>query len=126
MSKETAAKSFRQLEIWRLAHQLTLIVYGFVKAFPPSEKFILISQLIRAVISVPANIAEGYGRKTRQEFIQFLFISLGSLEEVRYYLILALDLNYLSIKQLSQTELVINKIRSKTLAFINYLRTHDR
>lgn len=124
MSKETALKSFRQLEIWRLSHQLVIIVYRFTKAFPAFEKFSLTNQLLGAVVSIPANIAEGYGRRSNKEFIQFLYISLGSLEEVRYYLILSTDLGYILREQADNAELLINEIRSKTIAFIRFLEIH--
>ena len=124
MSKETALKSFRQLEIWRLSHQLVIMVYQFTKAFPALEKFSLTNQLLRAVVSIPANIAEGYGRRSNKEFIQFLYISLGSLEEVRYYLILSADLGYILREQADKTELLINEIRSKTIAFVRFLEIH--
>ncbi|MBI2309924.1 four helix bundle protein [Candidatus Collierbacteria bacterium] len=124
MSKATAIKSFRQLEIWRLSHQLVVTIYKFTKVFPTLEKFSLTNQLLRAVVSIPANIAEGYGRKSNKEFIQFLYISLGSLEEVRYYLILSADLGYISHEQADQTELLLNEIRSKTIAFIRFLEIH--
>lgn len=124
MSKETALKSFRQLEIWRLSHQLVIIVYRFTKTFPAFEKFSLTNQLLRAVVSIPANIAEGYGRRSNKEFIQFLYISLGSWEEVRYYLILSTDLGYILREQADKTELLINEVRSKTIAFIRFLEIH--
>ena len=124
MSKETALKSFRQLEIWQLSHQLVIMVYQFTKMFPTLEKFSLTNQLLRAVVSIPANIAEGYGRRSNKEFIQFLYISLGSLEEVRYYLILSADLGYISREQADQSELLLNEIRSKTIAFVRYLEIH--
>ena len=124
MSKETALKSFRQLEIWRLSHQFVILVYRLTKSFPELEKFSLTNQLLKAVISIPANIAEGYGRKSNKEFIQFLYISLGSLEEVRYYLILSADLGYILREQADQTELLLNEIRSKTIAFIRFLEIH--
>jgi four helix bundle protein len=100
------------------------MIYRFTKAFPSLEKFSLTNQLLRAVISIPANIAEGYGRKSNKEFIQFLYISLGSLEEVRYYLILSADLGYILREQADQAELLLNEIRSKTIAFVRFLEIH--
>ena len=85
-------QTFNDLRIWQLAHKLTLFIYTQTKSFPSSEKFSLTDQIRRAAVSIAANIAEGFGRHSKKEFINFLFISLGSLEEVRYYLILAIVL----------------------------------
>lgn len=92
-------KSFQELEAWKKAHNLTLAVYSVTRAFPRDERFGLISQLRRAASSVPANIAEGFGRRSTKDFIRYLEIASGSLEEVRYFLILSRDLGYLNGKQ---------------------------
>jgi len=88
-------KSFEDLNIWKEAHYLTLEIYRIAQLFPKDEMFGLTLQLKRASISVPANIAEGMGRNTTKELIQFLYNSRGSLSEIIYYLILAKDLNYI-------------------------------
>ena len=95
MSK-TKIKSFLDLEIWHLSHNLVLEIYSITDSFPKKEQFRLTSQLIRAAYSIPTNIAEGMGRYSRKELIQFLIISRGSVEEVKYFLILAKDLNYIN------------------------------
>lgn len=87
-------KSFLDLEIWQLAHKLVLNIYSLVEKFPNKKEFRLTSQLIRVAISIPSNIAEGMGRYSTKEFIHSLLIARGSLEEVRYYIILAKDLLY--------------------------------
>jgi four helix bundle protein len=86
------AKTFRDLVIWQRAHQLVLSVYRM--NFPRHELFGLTSQLRRAAVSVAANIAEGFKRRGRGDKIRFLNIAQASLEECRYYLILAADLHY--------------------------------
>lgn len=93
---ENEAKGFRQLTVWQKAYELTLEVYRLSKKFPKEEIYGLVSQLQRAAVSVPANIAEGYERNHRKEYLQFLFIAKGSLGEVETYLLLAKDLGYLS------------------------------
>ena len=85
-----------KLQVWKLAHQLTLDVYQISKNFPSSEKFGLTNQVRRSSSSVPTNIIEGQGRQYKKEFIQFLYIAKGSLEEVNYQLFLAKDLRYIS------------------------------
>lgn len=88
-------KSFQDLNIWKEAHQLTLEIYRITSKFPKSEMFGLISQIQRAAVSVPGNIAEGMGRNTTKELLSFTYNSRGSLSEVIYYLILSRDLGYL-------------------------------
>ncbi len=87
---------WRKLEVWKKAHQLVLDIYTATKTFPTEERFRLTDQLCRSVISTPANIVEGQSRQTTKEYLQFLYNARGSLEETRYYLILAKDLKYLS------------------------------
>jgi four helix bundle protein len=88
------ARSFRDLVVWRKAHELVLAIYRYTESFPQREKFGLTHQMRRAAISVPANIAEGFGKRSQAEKARFLNIAEGSLEECRYYLILAQDLGY--------------------------------
>lgn len=88
-------KSFQQLDTWKKAHSLTLEIYHLTATFPRDERFGLVSQLRRAAASVPANIAEGFGRRSTKDFIRYLEIASGSLEETRYHLILARDLGYM-------------------------------
>ena len=86
---------FRQLEVWQESHQLVLMVYRITKGFPGDERFGLVSQMRRAAVSIPANIAEGFKRRGIQDKIRFYNISEGSLEELKYYFILSKDLNYI-------------------------------
>ena len=88
------AKSFQDLLVWQKAHALVLAVYRFSDGFPAKEIYTLTSQLRRSAISVPANIAEGFKKKGPSDKLRFLNIAHGSLEESRYYLILARDLGY--------------------------------
>jgi four helix bundle protein len=88
-------KSFKDLNIWREAHQLTLEIYKITKEFPKEKVYGLISQLRRAAISIPSNIAEGMGRNSTKELLNFIYNARGSLSEVIYYLILAKDLGYI-------------------------------
>ena len=90
----TAAKKNEDLVVWQKAHQLLLAIYKITRNFPKEEIFGLTSQFRRAAISVPANIAEGFKRATIPDKLRLLNIAQGSLEEVRYYLILSRDLEY--------------------------------
>src|SRR5438270_3638580 len=89
-------KDFRKLEVWVKAHELTLAAYRATKAFPPDERFGLTSQIRRSASSVPANIAEGCGRRGDAEFHRFLQIAMGSASELEYHLLLCRDLEYLA------------------------------
>ena len=80
--------------VWQKAHQFVLAVYRLSQSFPNHEVYGLTSQIRRASVSIPANIAEGFKKKTPKEKVRFFNIAQGSLEEVRYYLILTRDLNY--------------------------------
>ena len=88
------ARSFRDLEVWRKAHEFVLGVYTFSASFPKHETYALSIQLRRAAVSIPANIAEGFRKLGRADKIRFMNTAEGSLEECRYYLILAQDLGY--------------------------------
>jgi len=90
----TPARSFKELVVWQKAHQFVLDVYRFTRAFPADERFGLTSQIRRAAVSVPANIAEGFPKRSAADKSRFFNIAQGSLEEVHYYLILAKDLEY--------------------------------
>jgi len=85
---------FQQLETWREAHKLVLMVYQITKGFPGDERYGLVSQMRRAAVSVPANVAEGFKRLGIRDKIHFYNISEGSLEELKYYFILSKDLGY--------------------------------
>lgn len=88
-------KSYKELKVWQKAYQTCLDVYHTTKKFPPEEKFGLTAQIRRAAISIPSNIAEGYGRKTTGEYIQALYVAYGSLCELQTQILLSKDLGYL-------------------------------
>ena len=89
-------ENFQGLEVWQKAHQLALAVYRITKNYPDEERYGLVSQMRRAAVSVPANIAEGFKRRGQADKIRFYNISETSLEEVKYYFILSRDLGYIS------------------------------
>jgi len=96
-----AARSFRDLVVWRKAHEFVLAVYGFTAGFPRQETYGLALQMRRAAVSVPANIAEGFRRRGKTDKARYMNIAEASLEESRYYLILAADLGYGNTDQLT-------------------------
>jgi len=103
-------KTFRDLTVWEKAHALALEIYKLTASFPPRECFGLVSQMRRAGVSIAANIAEGQKRKTTKEFSRFLNISEGSLEELKYYLILSQDLNYISPDNYKNLQPLCNEV----------------
>src|SRR5690242_11827296 len=88
------ARSFKELIVWQKAHQFALEVYRFTRGFPADGRYGLTSQIRRAAVSVPANIAEGFPKRGPNDKARFFNIAQGSLEEVHYYLISAKDLGY--------------------------------
>ena len=88
-------KTFRDLNVWQKAHKLVLNIYKVTKGFPKEETYGLLAQLRRSAASIPTNIVEGFKRKSNKENIYFISIADGSLEETKYHIILAKDLNYI-------------------------------
>ena len=106
------APEYKNVIAWQRAHQLTLAVYQQTKRFPSDERYGLTSQLRRAAHSIPANIAEGSARETDKDYLRFLIISRASLKEAEYFLLLARDLEYLSLQEYNHlTELLNDTIR---------------
>ena len=88
-------KNYKELKVWQKSYQLCLEIYKITARFPKDEKFGLTSQIRRAVVSVPSNIAEGYGRKTTADYIKFLYIAYGSNCELETQIMLSGDLGYI-------------------------------
>ncbi len=105
-----ASKSFKELIVWQKAHLFVLAVYQMTKSFPKEELFGLTSQFRRAAVSIPANIAEGYRRRGKADKVKFLNISESSLEECKYYLLLADDLRYAKTERENQMADEISKL----------------
>jgi four helix bundle protein len=87
-------QSYRELLVWQKAMELALLVYRLTEGFPRREVYGLAAQIRRAGVSVPSNIAEGYGRGSRKEYVQFLSIAQGSLKELETQIIVAGRLTY--------------------------------
>jgi four helix bundle protein len=114
---------FEKLEIWQKAMNMVENIYAATEFFPSKEKFALTDQLRRAAVSVPINIAEGTGRNSKKEFLQFLTITRGSLYETVTLLMIAKRLNYIGEEkhsELSTTIESINKMLSKLISSLRY------
>ena len=116
-------KGFRSLVAWQKAYGLTLEVYKLVKRLPRHELYGLSSQISRASMSVPANIAEGYERGHRMEYIRFLMIARGSLGELETYLLLAKDVRYINVEDLEYIEAKRKEVARILNGLIRSLRT---
>ena len=115
-------KSFRELEVWQKAHALVLDIYRVTDKFPDRERFGIAAQIRRAAASIPANIAEGFGRRTTKELLQSLTISNGSLEETRYFLILSRDLRYLVPEDYQRLDQQCTSVAQMLSALVRSLR----
>ena len=110
-----ATKSYKELIVWQKAHAFVLKVYSYSESFPKSELYGLTSQFRRAAVSIAANIAEGYVKKTPSDKVRFFNISQGSLEECSYYVVLAKDLNFITEEQ----SIVLNCLLDETEKILN-------
>jgi len=112
-------KTHKDLEVWKESIELVKQIYETTKESPKEETYGLTSQIKRCAVSIPANIAEGAARRTRKEFINFLYISLGSLSELETLLLVAKEVKILS----NNTEIFnnIEILRRKLISFIKYI-----
>ena len=114
---------FRNLDVWKRSHDLTLSVYRITKSFPDDERYGLISQLRRGAVSIPANLAEGCGRGSDADFGRFVQNAMGSSTEVEYELLLAKDLTYLNPDQYISLNDEITGIKRMLTSLLRRLRT---
>jgi len=110
------------LNVWNDAIKLVKDIYNITAKFPKEELYGLTSQIKRAVISIPSNIAEGASRQTEKEFIQFLYISLGSASEVETQLIVAKELNFINENDLNYLLEKLKKIKKMINGLIKHLK----
>ena len=114
--------NYKNLDIWKEAMTLARQVYEVTKNFPDVEKFGMVSQMTRAAVSVPSNIAEGAGRETDKDFIHFLSIAVGSLFELNTQIQLSEQIGYLTKEQSLLLQDQITKLECKTAALKERLR----
>jgi four helix bundle protein len=115
-------RDFRQIKVWAKAHQLTLEIYKITSRFPREELYGLTSQLRRASASIPANIAEGFGRGGNAELARFLQIGMGSAYEVEYHTLLAKDLGFIRTDAYLQLETQIIEVKRMLAALLLKVR----
>jgi four helix bundle protein len=115
-------RDFRELRVWEKAHRLALDVYQATTSFPREEAYGLTSQLRRAAVSIPANIAEGCGSNSPIDFARFLQIAVRSASELEYELLLAHDLGMLDAQCHAQRTVQVTEVKRMLTAFIQTLR----
>ncbi len=112
--------TYENLEVWIEARKLVSMIYTMTKKFPKDELYGLTTQIRRAVVSVPSNVAEGCGRNTTKDKLQFFYISRGSLFEVETQMFVALDLNYITKEDKAELKNQIELCKKLLNGFINY------
>lgn len=115
-------QNYKDLKVWEKAHSFTLNMYEETKVFPKEELYSLTNQLRRSASSIPANIAEGCGKSSKQEFAHYLNIALGSSNESEYLLLLAKDLKYMAIEKFETLHKLINEVKGMLIALITKVR----
>ena len=115
-------QDYRKLDIWKLSHELTMQIYRITIEFPADERFNLTSQIRRSCVSIPSNIAEGCGRSSNAELVRFLYIAMGSAQELDYQLFLSFELNYLTQESYESIKQQLTILQKKLNKFIQTLK----
>jgi four helix bundle protein len=122
MANPMSIRDYRDLIVWQRAMDLVETVYRLTRKFPEHERFGLTSQIRRAAVSVPSNIAEGHGRHTTREFLHFLSIASGSLREVQTDLLIAHRLHYIEESETQDAISVTNAVSSMHHGLVRSLK----
>jgi len=120
-------RDFTDLHTWQEGHTLVILIYKITKSFPKEEMYSLIDQMRRAAISITSNIAEGFGRQTYKEKVQFYYLTQGSLVELKNQILIARDVNHLSksdfdllTAQINLTNQLLQGLITKSKSFVNH------
>ena len=119
-------KSFEELPVWKDARKFANKIYNLTRKFPKEENYGLISQITRATVSVGSNIAEGFDRFSKKDFIKFLIIARGSISEIQNDLYIALDLKYINQNDFQENYALAKELGKQINGFIKYLRSYDK
>jgi four helix bundle protein len=117
--------NFKDLYCWKEAHQLVLNIYKISKTFPLDERFSLTNQMRRSAISITSNIAEGFGRSTAKDKLQFYAIAKGSIFELESQLLISKDLGYLKISDFNNLELQISGVGKMIVGMMKSAPSRD-
>ncbi|WP_312346340.1 four helix bundle protein [Chryseobacterium binzhouense] len=118
--------SFKDLIVWQKSHAFVLEIYRISSLFPKEETYALTSQVKRAAVSIPANIAEGFSKKTLPNKLNYISHSEGSLQEVKYYLILAKDLDYINKATFENTVILCEEIGKLLNGYIKTIKNYHQ
>jgi four helix bundle protein len=119
--KHMFMSNYKNLDVWKLSIEAVKEVYTLTRSYPPDERFGLISQTNRAAVSIPSNIAEGFGRNHKKDTIQFLFISRGSAYEVETLLNIALSVKIINEESYNKATNMLERVLRVINGYINYL-----
>jgi four helix bundle protein len=118
----TEIKTHKDLKLWKEAMALAKGIYELTRDFPKEETYGLVSQIRRAAVSIPSNLAEGAARNSNKEFIQYLYVSLGSLAELETQLLLSRDLGYAQSEEINGR---VERVRRLLLGLIRHLKSKE-
>lgn len=121
--KDGRIESFTDLNVWKEGHILVIMVYKITKNFPKEETYSLTDQMRRSASSITANIAEGFGRQTYKEKVQFYYMAKGSLSELKNFILISKDINYLTLKQFGELIAQTNIAEQLLQGFIRKSKT---
>ena len=118
--------SFEELPVWKDARKFANKIYNLTKKIPKEENYGLTSQITRATVSIGSNIAEGFDRYSKKDFIKFLIIARGSISEIQNDLYIALDLKYINQNDFQETYALAKELGKQINGFIKYLKSYDK
>jgi four helix bundle protein len=115
-------KNYKELHVWKKGIEIVKVAYLLSKQFPSEEKFGLVSQMTRAAVAIPANIAEGSGRNTDKDYARFLQIALGSAFELQTYFVIAKEMTWVNLAELEAAEKILEEEIKMLHSFLNQLK----
>nr|WP_297306892.1 four helix bundle protein [uncultured Flavobacterium sp.] len=115
-------RTHKDLEVWKLSIDFVTEIYAITKSYPKEEQFGITNQIRRAAVSVPSNIAEGAGRRSDKEFLQFLYIALGSVQEIDTQLLISLNLEFISKSDYDNLMTKLNQISKMLFGLIKSIK----
>ncbi len=118
-------KNFKELRIWQKGIDLVKMTYQLAKQFPKEEKYGIISQMTRAAVSIPANIAEGSSRNSEKEYIRFLEIAIGSAFELQTYYVIANEMTWIKSDEITEADTLLVEEIKMIFAFINRIKSQQ-
>jgi four helix bundle protein len=113
--------NYKNLDVWKLFMESVKEIYHLTKSYPTEERYGLISQTNRAAVSIPSNLAEGFGRNSKKDTLHFLYISSGSAYELETLLSIAFEINIINEESFKRTNEILERVLKVINGYINYL-----